>query len=87
MPLTKDVDLGQLATATKNYSGADLQTLCREAAMLALRKNIAAKEVTMTDFQKAMEQIGPSITPDMEKWYKKFMYQVRQAQKPATPVT
>ncbi len=87
MPLTKDVDLEQLAVATKNYSGADLQTLCREAAMLALRNDIAAKEVTMTDFQKAMEQIGPSITPDMEKWYKKFMHQVRQAQKPATPVT
>ncbi|MGD8545866.1 MAG: CDC48 family AAA ATPase [Candidatus Bathyarchaeota archaeon] len=86
MPLTNDVDLGQLTTATKNYSGADIEALCREAAMLALRKNIEAKEVMMEDFQGAMKQIGPSITPDMEKWYKKFMSQVRQVKKPATPV-
>jgi transitional endoplasmic reticulum ATPase len=86
MPLTKDVDLGQLTTATKNYSGADIEALCREAAMLALRKNIEAKEVMMEDFQRAREQLGPSITPDMEKWYKKFMSQVRQVKKPATPV-
>jgi transitional endoplasmic reticulum ATPase len=86
MPLTNDVDLGQLTTATKNYSGADIEALCREAAMLALRKNIEAKEVMMEDFQGAMKQIGPSITPDMEKWYKNFMSQVRQVKKPATPV-
>ncbi len=86
MPLAKNVDLGQLATATKNYSGADIQALCREAGMIALRRDIAAKEVTTKDFQEAMEHIGPTITPDMEKWYKKFMRQARQAQKPATPV-
>jgi len=86
MPLAKDVDLTQLATATKYYSGADIEALCREAAMHALRKDVNAKEVTMADFQEAMKRIGPSITPDMEKWYKSFMQQVRQVQKPATPV-
>jgi transitional endoplasmic reticulum ATPase len=86
MPLAKDVDLEQLTTTTKSYSGADIEALCREAAMLALRRDIDAKEVMMTDFQGAREQIGPSITPDMEKWYKQFMRQVRQVQKPATPV-
>jgi hypothetical protein len=40
----------------------------------------------MIDFQEAMKTTGPSITPDMEKWYKGFMQQVRQVQKPATPV-
>ena len=86
MPLAKDVDLTQLATATKYYSGADIEALCREAAMHALRKDVNAKEVTMADFQEAMKRIGPSITPDMEKWYKSFMQQIRQVQKPATPV-
>ena len=86
MPLAKDVDLAQLATETKYYSGADIEALCREAAMHALRRDVNAKEVTMADFQEAMKRIGPTITPDMEKWYKSFMQQVRQVKKPTTPV-
>jgi len=86
MPLTKNVDLSQLVDMTKNYSGADIQALCREAAMQALRRNVNAKEVSLTDFQEALKMTGPSITPDMEKWYKSFIQQVRQVQKPATPV-
>jgi len=86
MPLTKDVDLVQLANISKGYSGADIQALCREAALNALRRDINAKEVSSSDFQKAMEIIGPSIRPDMEAWYKSFMRQVRLITKPATPV-
>jgi transitional endoplasmic reticulum ATPase len=86
MPLTKDVDVNQLAIITKYYSGADIESLCREAAMHALRRDVNAREVTMKDFQEAMKEAGPSVTPDMEKWYKSFMHQIRQVQKPATPV-
>ncbi|MCS7114598.1 MAG: CDC48 family AAA ATPase [Nitrososphaerota archaeon] len=86
MPLAKDVSLEHLAAITKGYSGADIEALCREAAMQALRRDINAKEVTIRDFEEALKKIGPSITPDMEKWYKSFMQQVRQMQKPATPV-
>ncbi len=86
MPISKDVDLNQITIATKYYSGADLESLCREAAMHALRKNVNSTEVTMKDFLDALKEMGPSITPDMEKWYKSFMQQIRQVQKPATPV-
>jgi transitional endoplasmic reticulum ATPase len=86
MPLAKDVNLTQLATLTKNYSGADIEALCREAAMHGLRSDINAKEVTMKDFEEALKKTGPSVSADMEKWYKGFMQQVRQVQKPATPV-
>jgi transitional endoplasmic reticulum ATPase len=86
MPLNKDVDLNQLAIVTKYYSGADIESLCREAAMHALRKDVSTKEVTMHNFQEAMKEMGPSVTPDMEKWYKSFLQQFRQVQKPATPV-
>ncbi len=87
MPICADVDLNQLTTVTKYYSGADIESLCREAAMHALRRDVSAQQVTMKDFQEAMKEMGPSITPDMEKWYKSFMQQIRQVQKPATPVT
>jgi transitional endoplasmic reticulum ATPase len=86
MPLAKDVDIKNLASLTKSYSGADLEGLCREAALLALRRDIKAKEVMLSDFQKAMEKVGPSILPDMETWYKGFMRQVRRVSKPTTPV-
>jgi transitional endoplasmic reticulum ATPase len=86
MPICQDVDINQLATLTKYYSGADIESLCREAAMHALRRDAKAGEVTMKDFQDALKEVGPSVTPDMEKWYKSFMQQIRQVQKPATPV-
>ncbi|MGD6806331.1 MAG: CDC48 family AAA ATPase [Candidatus Bathyarchaeia archaeon] len=86
MPIAQEVDLNQLAMMTKYYSGADIESLCREAAMHSLRRDVNAREVTMKDFQDAMKEMGPSITPDMEKWYKGFMQQIRQVQKPATPV-
>jgi transitional endoplasmic reticulum ATPase len=86
MPLAKDVDLTQLVTITKKYSGADIEALCREAGLYALRRDIKAKEVTASDFRKATEKIGPSIMPNMESWYKGFMKHVRQLKKPTTPV-
>ncbi len=86
MPLAKDVDLSQLALKTKNYSGADIEALCREAGLNALRTDIKSKEVSASDFRKAIEKIGPSIMPNMETWYKGFMKQVRQLKKPTTPV-
>ena len=86
MPIGNDVDLNQLAMSTKYYSGADIESLCREAAMHSLRRDINTNEVVMKDFQDAMKEMGPSVTPDMEKWYKGFMQQIRQVQKPATPV-
>ena len=86
MPLAKDVNLNQLALMTRYYSGADIESICREAAMHTLRQDIKATEVTMKDFQDAIKEIGPSVTPEMEKWYKNFMQQIRQIQKPATPV-
>ena len=86
MPLAKDVELTHLVTLTKNFSGADIEGVCREAAINALRRDINTKEVTLADFRKALEEIGPSVLPDMEAWYKGFMRQIRQTKKPTTPV-
>jgi transitional endoplasmic reticulum ATPase len=82
MPLATDVDIAHLANTSKSYSGADIDALCREAAMHALRRDVNSKEVALADFQKATEKIGPSIQSDMEAWYKSFMKQVRRLQKP-----
>ena len=86
MPLTIDVDLNYLANMTKYYSGADIESLCREAAMHTLRRDKTAGKVTMDDFKVALKEVGASVTPDMEKWYKDFSKNFRRIKKPSTPV-
>ncbi len=82
MPLSNDVDIKEYRM-TKGYSGADISSVCREAAMNALRRDSNAKEVTLSDFEKAMGEVSPSIAPEIENWYRSFMNQVRRLQKPA----
>ena len=83
IPLSKDVDMKELARVTKGYSGADIASVCREAAINGLRRDINTEEVTFSDFKEAMERILPSITPEMQNWYKRFMKEVRKPRKPA----
>jgi len=71
MPLAKDVSLEELADKCNNYSGADIEGLCREAAMLALRGDIKAKEVKNIHFEYAMKIIRGGITEDILKYYSK----------------
>ena len=69
MPLSKDVDLHEISVATQSYSGADLASLCREAAVEAMQNN--AKEISSKDFAAGLKNIRPSITKDVEIWYEK----------------
>ena len=86
MPLDKTVNTTDLAKMAVGYSGADVEALCREAALNALRTNADAKEVSADDFTTAMENIKPSITPDMETWYQSFTKRVRK-EKTTIPMT
>jgi transitional endoplasmic reticulum ATPase len=78
MPLSKDVLLDELARRSQGYSGADIEAICREAAMNALREDIDATEVSSRDFDEAMEQVGPSIAPEDDAWYHKFSKRLRR---------
>ena len=68
MPL-KGVNLETLAKKMEGYTGADIEGVVREAAILALRINSKAKEVTMKHFNDALEQVSPSVTEDTVKYY------------------
>ncbi len=72
MPLTEDIDLNVLAEKTQNYVGADLQALCREAAILALREDMKADKVSMKYFEKALDKVKHSITPEDVKRYEEI---------------
>ena len=70
MPISKDVDLNEISVATQSYSGADLASLCREAAVEAMQNN--SKEITSKDFAAGLKRIRPSITKEVETWYEKI---------------
>jgi transitional endoplasmic reticulum ATPase len=71
MPLSKDISLSDLAKETDGFSGADIEALCREAAMIALRENIDVKKVTKNHFMKAMKSIRATLTDDIINYYLK----------------
>ncbi|MCD6350856.1 MAG: ATP-dependent zinc metalloprotease FtsH [Armatimonadetes bacterium] len=58
-PLAEDVDLAALARRTSGFSGADLENVANEAALLAARRNKPVIE--MEDFEEARERViaGP----------------------------
>ncbi|MFQ6072876.1 MAG: AAA family ATPase, partial [Methanosarcinales archaeon] len=74
MPLNSDVDLEKFADITHGFVGADLQALCKEAAMKSLRrylpninldeeipkKILEGMEVINQDFEDALKEIEPS---------------------------
>ncbi len=84
MPLAEDVDLAKLAAMTEGYSGADLESLCREAGLAALRRSPDAELVTWADFQEALKVVKPSINPQMLKEYEKISEVLRSSERPLT---
>ncbi len=70
MTLSKDVKLDKLVKETKYYTGADIESICREAAIFALREDIKAKEVKLKHFNSAIDKVRPSASKDIEQAYK-----------------
>ncbi len=76
MPL-KEVEAEKLADKTEGYVGSDIEAVCREAAMLALRKDIKSKQITMQHFNEALKLVRPSITKEIEKAYESLKDQFK----------
>ena len=72
MPIDKDVDIEDLAKTCEKYSGADIEALCREAAMLAIREDEKSKKVSKSHFEKAKAVVRASITDNITKFYEKM---------------
>ncbi len=87
----RDVICEWLAERTERYTGADIEAVCREAGMLAIREAVKpgmtkeeAKEIanririTKVHLKKAIERIKPSLTEDDLKRYEKIAEDFRR---------
>ncbi|MHC1594620.1 MAG: CDC48 family AAA ATPase [Methanotrichaceae archaeon] len=80
MPLAGDVSIPELAELTENLSGAEIETLCREAGMAALREQIRPGmdggppvldrvQVEMRHFDHARRRVEDLLTPGLVEEY------------------
>jgi transitional endoplasmic reticulum ATPase len=68
-PLSPDVSLRELAEATGGYVGSDIESICREAAIQALREDTDADDVEMRHFRGALDQVRPTVTDDIRSYF------------------
>jgi len=61
--------LKTLAKKTEGYAGADIESVCREAAILALREDINSRDINKKHFELALQKVRPSVTKDVERAY------------------
>ena len=82
----REIIVTWLAERTDGYSGADIEAVCREAGMLAIReaikpdmsreevKEIAKKiRITREHFKKALEKVRPSLTEEDLRRYEEIV--------------
>jgi len=85
MPLDKDVKVKKLVEMTENFVGGDVENLCKEAGMHALKEDLDIELVSWRHFEEALKAVQASITPkdiaDYERMNEEFQ---RTAAKPST---
>jgi transitional endoplasmic reticulum ATPase len=81
MPLAADVDLEAIAHDLEGFVGSDIEALCREAGIIALRENIKAEEASMRHFQEAKGVVHATMTAAAEEYYSKLEAQLKTDQR------
>ncbi|KAL1337964.1 hypothetical protein HN51_032638 [Arachis hypogaea] len=79
MKTASDVNLRRLAEDTELFTGAELEGLCREAGIVALREDISATVVCDRHFQIVKDSVNPALTKAEINSYSSFMKTSSQA--------
>ncbi|MHA1148488.1 MAG: CDC48 family AAA ATPase [Promethearchaeota archaeon] len=80
MPLDEDVSIKEIAQKTEAYSGADLENLCREAGMNAIREKLTKFEkIKNKHFQIALTKIKSTLPKEVVEKYEKMAKQITES--------
>ena len=80
-PLAEDVDIENLAERTEGYTGADIEAVCNEATILALREYIQSgknpdepkdAKIEMKHFEEALKKVKP-LSKEQREMYERMM--------------
>jgi transitional endoplasmic reticulum ATPase len=72
VPLDDNVNLDEIAEITEGYVGSDLETIAREAGLIALREDDEAETVKMPHVREALDKVRPTITDDIMEYYEEM---------------
>lgn len=70
MPIAKNVDMKKIFNGLDGFTGADIEAVCREAGLIAMRAG--RKSVTKAHLEEAVSRVRPTVTPDMMEYYTKM---------------
>ncbi len=80
MPLAEDVSLKEIAQNTVGYSGADLENVCREAGMQAIREKMDALEkIENKNFEFALSKIKSTLPKEITERYESIAKQITES--------
>merc|ERR1712211_28565 len=64
IPVSKDLNLEEIAIRTEGYSGAEIAAVCNEAALSALEENVDTQVVEGMHFKLSLQSIKPRISKE-----------------------
>ena len=78
MKLDADVNLHTIAEQTDNFTGADLQNICREAVFASLRTDFSKRTIKNEFFIQALKICKPSVSQKMKEQYDILSKEIRK---------
>lgn len=72
IPIGADVDIQNLVSKTAGYSGAEIEAICKEAALKALEDSFEIEQISMNYFEKALDILKPRTSPELLQLYSEY---------------
>lgn len=72
IPIEDNVDIVELVNKTEGYSGAEIESVCKEAALKALEDSFDVEKISMKFFHKALKIVRPRTSAQLLEIYDEF---------------
>lgn len=72
IPIADDVKIDELVQKTEGYSGAEIEGVCKEAALKALEDSFDVEKIEMKYFEKALDILKPRTSKELLQLYSDY---------------